>query len=224
MSSAHQIIEIADSDGNVIADVRRIRLGPGLTLTRNDGDPSAVIDAGTRDIPDATESTSGLMSAADKVKADLQDIVHSAAFSSVSSIDVTWAAGKYRRIEIRWRCDTGSATNTYVSLDGIASGYRGWSSYQSYTGAGAGDGAWAVQQYSSNWQVQNGSVGGAFAEVSAWIAAGGRRMMLSRTVDGTNGYSLQGQGDCSDTSTDVGGVTVNFGASSSGHLEVIGYA
>lgn len=38
------ISEIADDAGNVISGVRRLRLGPGLTLTRNDNDPSAVID------------------------------------------------------------------------------------------------------------------------------------------------------------------------------------
>jgi hypothetical protein len=38
------ILEIADDAGNVIDKLNRLRLGPGLSLTRNDNDPSYVID------------------------------------------------------------------------------------------------------------------------------------------------------------------------------------
>src|SRR5690242_13471220 len=43
--SERGIFEIADDSGNVVEGVNRLRLGPGLTLGRNDNDPSAVIDA-----------------------------------------------------------------------------------------------------------------------------------------------------------------------------------
>lgn len=167
----------------------------------------------------ATSSLKGLMSAADKTMFDNMPIlIQKGAFSGSSLTSTSWAAGKYRRLEIHIRLTTGTTGDQKFDF--------GLSAASNYTVA-------AVNQTLGVWTQKNQltapdflfNVGTSFPaqlDIDAQISTdGGYRTFTGFAVDGganmtvLNGVSI-------DTTTDITRFVMTFVGATTGYIEIWG--
>ncbi len=169
----------------------------------------------------ATQSLAGLMSAADKIKLDSSDKIHSAAFTSASSVSsTTWSAGTYRRIEIHLKISSGG-------VDYVTIAYTGGITAGTYYTKGLTIPLAVNKSFSSQdaYKLDYTAFGPSPAEinVNSQIATDGTGRTVSGICTGNTGEGLTFTGICLDSTHDVTGIVIASGSAITGWLEVIGY-
>ena len=196
---------IADDSGSYIDDVNNIRLASEFVLTRNTADPSAKISVSAYVQAQIASATAGLPVTLDDSE-----------FSAVTSKTITIPAGVYKRIQVKLRLASGTATGGTYSLTGIsATAYREVIFGQTgVAGSLTGNGSElfcmpAVGEWSGEFEIVTSREKNGFFD--SWSANGGtptQYRVFYRNADTTN---------------DVTALVINFsGGNATGSIRVIG--
>ncbi len=169
----------------------------------------------------ATSSLAGLMSAAQFLKLDATyDVIHSAAYSAVTSVaSTTWTAGTYRRIEVVLKNRAGASTFVTIACAGLdaASYYVSGTVIATTT-----DKSFAAQDFFKMDASLAGMAGGSL-KADIQVATDGGYRTITGLMSMASGQGMAFSGLSLDVTHNVTGITVGFSTASSGWLEVIGY-